>query len=148
MNFLGKLLHCFTFLMEKVSLISLLNLSCFSLHVLFLILLLCPTAQGLAPCRNWGLLLGGTKAIPASSMSPPRSSAPAPCHHGGLQLNPIPVINLCLGLGSQNCFPSFFCYRHHMMQISRKWRSLLQCPLPFVEPAPKAHPSTPERACR
>lgn len=45
-NSLGNLLPCFTFLMEKVFFISLSNCSFFSLHLLFLILLLCPNAQG------------------------------------------------------------------------------------------------------
>lgn len=73
-----------------------------------------------APCRNWGLVLGGTKAIPTSPISPPMSNAPAPCLLGGLQLNSPSVTYLCLGLGSQICFPSFFRYCHHI-QISRKY---------------------------
>lgn len=105
------------------------------------------------PCRHLVCLFSPPQFIlapdwtsTAPSASPHRASASVPHHRGDDQLNSLTVMSLCLGLGTQNCLPSFLQYPHRMRQTPRKWKSPLQHRLPFVEPAPKPHLSVPKRA--
>lgn len=144
---------------KKIFLISHLNLSCFSLFLLFLIIFPCFTVQGLDPppwCHPIGTQ-GGCSVCQKLSLS--QAARP----HSLLLLLTEQVLQFpklwwpwthpWLWVFAWEWVPKtaspLFCNNPHWkMQISGKWKTPLQCCLPFGDPAPKPRLSAPKRTYR